>query len=186
MDKTWKPYEKMLLSVFLLCVIFGYYCAFNDGGNLVLFLAVTIFLIILAYVIIQFGFKRGETLTEPLHAEILLNLPYDEAFDKCEKSLTVIHGEVDYVDRARGIIMAIPLGVPVWARGGAHGAPNFINARITFEIKRESKTKTRIKFVHNIREDISYKISKERSYMTKIRKYLQKWEAAGSTKNPGT
>jgi hypothetical protein len=118
-----------------------------------------------------------EILDEPLVIELLVNLPYDEAYDQCMQSLTTIHGDIDSSSKERGSLVAIPVGVPVFTRylDNLHFS-NFIEDRISFKLITESKTKTRIKIQHNLKKGSAFKIQKEQEKMQKIREYLQQWE----------
>lgn len=182
--KQWKPHEKRLIILLIFFGVFGYYFALSRGGNVFLFWTVTCFLLLFAGVIIRYGFSYVETLPEPLRTEIVIALPYEEIFNLCSKFLPSVNCEIDYADRDKSVIMAISTGRPVWSRYlRAHGGPSFVDDRIRFDIRKETKTKNRITFEHNIHEDTPYKIQKERNTMKKIEDYLRQWEVKTSYEN---
>jgi len=158
--------------------VFGYYFALIRGGSLFSFLVVTCILLILSWIVVRYGFNYVETLSKPLHTELVITMPYDEIFNHCIQLLPSVNCEIDYVDRDNGIIMVISTGRPLWSRYlRAHGGPNFVDDRIRFDIRKETKTKNRIIFEHNILEDTPYKIQKERNVMNKIENYFRQWES---------
>jgi hypothetical protein len=183
-EKPWILHERRLIVLLGFFGVFGYYFALSNGGNILLFWLVTGFLIVFAAIIIRYGFSYVETLSEPIRIDVLLVLQANDVMEKIVTFLPSINCEIEYADRINGVIMVIPVGVPLWARYiRAGNGPNFIHERIRFDINQETKTKTRVIFEHSIREDIPYKIAMERKIMNKIEEFLRQWQVKDLLKN---
>ena len=145
---------------------------------------VSVLVIVFIVIIARDGLMSAEILEKPLYTELLINLPYDKAYDQCLNSLATINGDVDSSNKDWGRIVAIPVGIPVLARYfPAFGGPNFIWDRISFDIIKESKTKTLVKIRHNLEKGSTFKIQKEEEKMKKIENYLSQWEVKPIERN---
>jgi hypothetical protein len=165
--------------------IFVFYLVLWFAGLAILYLTnriselliVSILVIVFFIYVARYGLVFTKTLDQRLVTELLVNLPCDEAFDQCVKSLTTIHGDIDSSDKERGSLVAIPVGVPVSERYSPEsGIFHVSKERIFFILTRESKTITRIGILYSMTEGSTFKIQKKQEEMKKIREYLQQWE----------